>query len=44
MTNQISEFHLALERERIRASGLDLRPDEKWLAISRDYVVFEELE
>jgi hypothetical protein len=38
------QIHLALELQRIRASGLSLRPAEKPLAISRDYVVFEELE
>jgi hypothetical protein len=38
------QIHLALELQRIRASGLSLRPAEKRLAISRDYVVFEELE
>jgi hypothetical protein len=37
-------IHLALELERICASGLSLSPAEKRLVISRDYVVFEELE
>jgi hypothetical protein len=36
-------IHLALELERICASDLGLSPAEKRLAISRDYVVFEEL-
>jgi hypothetical protein len=38
------QIHLALELERIRAFGLGLRPAENRLAISRDYVVLEELE
>jgi hypothetical protein len=38
------QIHLALELQTIRASGLSLRPAENRLAISRDYVVFEELE
>jgi hypothetical protein len=38
------QIHLVLELERIRTSGLGLRPGEKRLAISRDYIVFGELE